>query len=252
MATTQYDYIGKGKFWIRRLGVSNAPMVRLGNTIKGTLKVDEDKKELKDYESTGGGNRNTLSRIKAVSIEIQTSNLSPDNQAIGVRGAVSALTSLTAIPGEAHTAIVGSLVTTHRLPNRAQSMTVKTADDQTTYDEDVDYERTVSGIYIIPGGEIVDASQIKIGYTPLAESVLEALVQSGEEYALIFEGENEAQEDLPDVTEVYRVKFSPSGSDLIGDDFGTLTLVGDVLKDETKIGTGISKFFRRRSAQLAA
>lgn len=250
MPIKQYEYVGKGKVWIRKRGATTDPRVQMGNVSKLSLKVDETKKELPDYTSAGGGNQNTLSRVKSVSIDMATSNLSPDNLAIGLRGAITANASVTAIVGETVAAVPGGLAQTARLPDSTKPMTVKNTAGTTTYADGTDYQRTISGIEVLSTGTIT-AGSIKIDYTPLADNVVEALVSSNVEYELVFEGLNEAQSGAPAVLEVHRIKFSPSGCDLIADDFGELKLSGDVLSDETKTGTGISKFFRDRLARLS-
>jgi hypothetical protein len=75
--------------------------------------------------------------------------------------------------------------------------------------------------------------------------VIEAMTGSGDEYELIFDGLNEAETDKAVIIRVYRVKWSPtSGLGFIGDDFGELPLEGSVLVDSTKVGAGISQYFK--------
>jgi hypothetical protein len=92
---------------------------------------------------------------------------------------------------------------------------------------------------------------LTIGYTKNASYLLEMLTNSGTEYRLIFGGLNEGDNDAPNVTELYRVKFSPTaGLPLKGDDWMSLDLTFEVLSDPTKTGAGLSKFGRFKLPKL--
>jgi hypothetical protein len=250
MAVTQYDYIGKGRLSLRKKGAS-APFVPVGNASKVTFTVDEDKKENKDYESSGGGNRKTVSLIKSVSLSLTTTNLSPENLMIAWRASATNESSTTAVTDEKHTAYQGGITLMDFLPNAEKALTVADATGTTTYKENEDYTRTPGGIEVLSGGKMVDGTEFTFGYTPVASVVLQALTNSASEYEIQMELVNQAMDDQVTVIEVFRASFSPSGTDLIGDDFGELKLDADVLKDATVVGSGLSKFFRTRMAKAA-
>lgn len=84
-----------------------------------------------------------------------------------------------------------------------------------------------------------------VDYTPLAADRVQALVNSGFEFRLLFAGLNEARSNKPVTVRLHRVKFSPTaGLDLIGDDFGKLDLSFSVLSDSTITGAGLSTYMQ--------
>ena len=82
-----------------------------------------------------------------------------------------------------------------------------------------------------------------MSYVSKAHNAVEMLTNSGDEYRLVFEGLNEASSDDPVLVTMHRCKFEPtSGLGFISDDFGSLSLAGDVLKDPAITAAGLSKF----------
>ncbi len=75
--------------------------------------------------------------------------------------------------------------------------------------------------------------------------MIQALVNSGDEYHFLFDGLNEAQSGKKVVLDIFKVKFTPASSlSFIGDDFGSLELKGIALADVTKTGQGTSSYFK--------
>ena len=86
---------------------------------------------------------------------------------------------------------------------------------------------------------------IKASYTRNAQYTIEALVNSGIEYELIFNGINENDSSNPFRQTYYRVKFSPtSGLGMISDDFGKLDMQAAVLADTSITGAGLSQYVK--------
>lgn len=86
---------------------------------------------------------------------------------------------------------------------------------------------------------------IKASYTRNAQWVIEALVNSGAEYEVIFNGLNENDGSNPVRKKYHRVKFSPtSGLSSIGDDFGELAMTATVLADTSITGAGLSQYVK--------
>lgn len=113
--------------------------------------------------------------------------------------------------------------------------------------QDTHYARTPQGIRFIAGGNdlfVGDAAlPIKVGYARNPQYVIQALVNSGTEYEVIFDGLNEVDSGNPFVGRYFRVKFSPtSGFSRIGNEFAQMTLQMTILKDENRVGTGLSQY----------
>ena len=238
------SYVGKGKVWIA--AGSNAP-VALGNVSKLALNVAEDKQELQDYENAGGGVIDSISRIKSVTADITGNSFSPENLAIALRGVATATSSVTAITGEAVEGVAAGLVMLARLPDPTKTFSVLKG--STPFTAGTDYVLTKSGFEVLAGGTIVAGDDLLVNYTPLADNLIQALVNGATNYRLIFEGLNEARSGSPVVVELFKLQLSPTKSiDLISDKFADLQLSGTALKDDTKVGSGISQYLKIRAA----
>lgn len=249
LTTSTRSFIGKGKWRIapKSAGAQSGPLLEVGNISAATFAITEDKKELKDFRSAGGGTKDTLSRIASVVGTMTVHDYSPENLAISVRASQTAV-SAGAVAAEAHSNVFeGSFIPTNYIPDGTTAMVV-TKLPSTTLVLDTDYTESPLGIQLLTvaeGGQVVDGDDITIGYTKNKSVVLEALVNSGLEYMLFFEGLNEVDNSNPLPISIHRVKFSPTaGLALIGDDFAGLELKFDVLSDSTVTGTGLSKFFK--------
>lgn len=113
--------------------------------------------------------------------------------------------------------------------------------------QDTHYARTPQGIRFIAGGDglfVGDAAlPLTVGYTRNPQYLIQALVNSGTEYEMTFDGLNEVDSGNPFVGRYFRVKFSPtSGFSRIGNEFAEMTLQMTVLKDENRVGTGLSQY----------
>jgi len=244
MAQSDKSYIGKG--------IMYADGIDMGNAISAVFNIEEETKEQKNFRTSGGGNRNSLSRISSVNLSITLTDFTASNIAKGVRGSTSAVTAA-AVTDEsiaAPASLTGDpLVLTANVIDTAETVTVTSDPAGTTYTADTDYTVTSAGILILDSGSISASDDLLITYTKKAVDVVQALVNSGSEYEITFVGLNESQSDSPVVVTAHRVKFTPaSEKQLIGDEFGNLVLEGEVLQDDTKNGTTVSQYFVEKAA----
>lgn len=247
MSQTQ-AFLGNGTIYIQRRGVLNAPRAPIGNCSDLSFDIADDTKDLQNFEG-GGGIIARVTRIKSVIAKITADSFSPDNVALALRGSSAAQGSTTALVAEAHAGLVlGSLVVLDRLPDGAQPLTVHLG--ATVIAEAGNYERKRSGLYILPNApDLAPGDDLTVDYTPLADSLVQALTASGLEFQLVFDGLNEAQSGKAVVVTAHRVQFSPAKSlDLISDKFGMLKIEGAVLADEAITGSGLSRYFTVRLA----
>ena len=247
MSTVDRSFIGAGRIHIQPYDQS-APLLPIGNVSEFTFSFEEDRKELKNYLG-GGGNRNVISRVSGITASLVAHDFTANNISLALRGNVSN-GSTTAITDEELVShgVANELIPFNHLPDMKQPVTVKDSLDTTLVAGD-DYERTQSGIQVIDGGGI-DHQGIKVSYTPLPTNMVQALVESGREFALFMEGLNDAQEGLPFNIRVHRIKFSPvQNLGFISDDFANIPLQIDVLSDPTITGQGLSPFMQLDLAQ---
>lgn len=243
IAAGDYSYMGVGKVFMREYG-SSAALLHVGNAGKLDFSVSEDVKEQKDYTAGGGGTVAEVRRISAVEAGIQLFDLDKNNIAKAVFGTASSLTA-GPVSAEAQTAYVGGIVPTNKPINTGASVTVKDVTDATTYVAGEDYTVSSGGITILSGSDIEDGDVIHITYSSLAHDIIEALTTNAKEYELFFEGMNEAKDGRAVNVKAHRIKFGATQLlSLIGDDFASIELKGKLLRDNTKTGTGVSKYFK--------
>lgn len=117
-----------------------------------------------------------------------------------------------------------------------------------TMAKDTDYEVTAHGIRMLSGAAArfhEDMSlPLTVGYTRNPQYLIQALVEAGEEYEIVWLGLNSVDGGNPITSRYFRVKFSPTSGfgRHGGDDFSSLALSGTVLSDETREGSGLSKY----------
>lgn len=242
--TTQ-TYIGKGILYLGPFA-GDAARRDVGNVSKLEIAFDEDKKDQPNYRSPGGGNYNTLSRVKAVNVNMTLLELSAENLAVAAFGDTSAVTA-TAVTDESQVAYVGGLVRTAYMIDTSVAPVVTDATGVTTYVEGTDYNVAAggAGVVIISGGAIADADAILIDYTKKAGNIVQALTESALEYSLVFDGLNEAESSRPVVIEIYRFKPAPLKTlGVIGDDYANLEIDGESLPDTTIVAAGLSQYFK--------
>lgn len=236
-----YSYIGVGKIYLREVGAA-AGLIEIGNCSALNFNVTEDTRELRDYTQAGGGTYNEVRRISAVEMSFTAHDLSPGNLARALYGSTSAVTSAT-VSAEAHTAYIGGYIKTDAMPSEITSVTGPTGTP--VYVEGTDYEVRGGGILILSGGTIVDEADIEINYTKAATDVIQAIVDSGKEYEIVFDGLNEARSGKKTVVQVYRSKLGATQSlGLIGEEYAALEQTGKLLKDTSKTGAGVSQYFK--------
>lgn len=114
---------------------------------------------------------------------------------------------------------------------------------RTTLTAGTDYEVRSSGIFVYTGRTIAGETWT-VGYTRAAADVVQALVTSGKEYEIVFDGLNEARSGKRTRITAYRVKLGAAQSmALLGEDYAALEVTGKLLKDSSKTG-GVSQYFR--------
>lgn len=233
--------LGSGKVYARLYGSASA-LAEIGNVSTLEFGVDEDVKKMPDYTKAGGGTYAQVNRINAVSVSLTMMDLNAANIARALFGGADSVVAGN-VTAETHTAYKGGLI---RLANPGPTTVVlKDGTGTTTYVEGTDYEVRPEGLYIIPTGAIADAAAVSVAYAFDDYDVVEALTTGAPEIELGFGGINEADSGNPVLVDAWRVKLGAAKKlGLIGTDFAELAVEGELLKDTTKTGAGISQYMR--------
>ncbi len=234
-----YAFIGKGSLYVESNGGGLFPV---GNCSKLSINFSDDKKELIDYENAGGGVADVVSFVKSVMMTMSIFQWTPSNIALAIRGTSSVYVG-GAVTAEAHTVnALGEMIPFKHIPDLTKTITVKKG--ATTFVKGTDYNLIRAGIVTLAGGTLAAADAITIDYTGLADNVVQALITSSDSYRVFFDGLNDAQSGRPVQVEAFNLRFTPPKNlELIGDSFADIQLEAEILKDSTKIGTGLSQYF---------
>ncbi len=242
MAYREESYIGNGKIWLRRRG-STDPFREVGNCSALTLGVTTEEASLPNYRG-GGGEANKRERITAVSMTVTAHDFNAENIAAGLRGDVSAVAAGTE-SAEVHSGVNSGLIRTNKLIDTTQPVTVTGPSGTPSHTQGTDFTVSAAGIEVIEGGAITNAADVEISYESVATDVVDALMNSGDENEIVFDGLNEAQSGSPVVVDVWRAKAGAAEElALIGDEYGALTLPYALLLDTAKESAGESGYFR--------
>jgi hypothetical protein len=135
----------------------------------------------------------------------------------------------------------GTYISLDHLQDLTAALTVKVGG--TTLVEGSDYTRRRGGIVTLAGGSIDEGDEVVFSYSKLSGQRIQALLYSALDRELVFDGQNERTLN-PWKARFYNVSWAPADSfELIGDDFATFTITGEVLRDATRTGPGESQFY---------
>jgi hypothetical protein len=299
---TDYSYIGIGKIYLREIGASLG-FLEVGNCSALGFGVTEEEKKLKDFTEPGGGTRNSVKRIDAVTASFTMHDINANNLARALYGTVSAVATA-GVVDEAHTVYEDTFVPLTFMPAASPVPTVVGAPDGVTRANSTayalgdfikpatpntffyvvtvagtsagspptfpttiggsvadgtativcagllapasgtDYEVRAGGLFVL-ADRVFGGVPWEISYTKAATDVMNALTSSGKEYEMVFDGLNEARSGKRTRVTAYRVKPGAlQNLGLIGEDYAALEVSGEVLQDTTKVGAGISKYFK--------
>lgn len=252
MAIKKETFVVGGLMKVREAGTS-VPFLRAGlvSTIQHTVETNEI--SLADTTTPQGGEYDSVSRITGVGLSVNFRELYTWVLAALVWGDATSVPSKT-ITDETKTAAVDGTTVLDQMPLAITSVAAATG--STTFKQDDDWVMTGSGLEPVPGGALETAIKatgsspysIKVSYTSAAVDVVQALTNSGKTFEVLFEGANAAGTQKRIEARYYRVRLNPASSfDWINtEDFLGAETTGKVLLDNTKVGSGLSKYCRIR------
>lgn len=120
LTTSTRSFIGKGKVYAGLR--SGGPKFPIGNVAALSFAISEEKKELLDYTSSGGGTKDTLTRISSIEGTASVHDFSPENLALVLRGAVGSVAA-GSVAAEAQTAYTNGFIPFDYLPDTGATIT---------------------------------------------------------------------------------------------------------------------------------
>ena len=233
-----------GQVYARAYGATT-PHIPIGNVLKLEIEHSEDVITQEDMTKLGGGTYAEVRRVKEVAIKMELADLNTTNLQRALLGTSATVAGAT-VTGEEHTVALGGLV---RLAH-IQPTAVVLKKGVTVVAAAGNYEVRPEGIYILPTATgLEDADAITVGYSYGEYAAIEALTTKAVELELTFGGLNEADEGKAVLVEIWRASQGVTKSlALIQDKLGALDVEGTVLMDPTKVGVGISKYYKTSMA----
>ena len=233
-----------GQVYARPYGSAAAPMP-IGNVLELALEHKEQVIKQPDMSRLGGGTHAEVRRIEEVTVKMKLADINVVNLARATMGTLQAV-AMGTVADEAHVATLGGLV---RLAH-IQPTAVVLKKGVTVVAAAGNYEVRPEGIYILPTATgLTAADAITVAYSYGEYAAIEALTTKAVELELTFGGLNEADEGKAVLVEIWRASQGVTKSlALIQDKLGALDVEGTVLMDPTKVGVGISKYYKTSMA----
>lgn len=249
--STTNGYRGRGRFTLRPL--AGGKPFELGNAVNLNETIEVDRQARQDYQDAGG-ELDVIERVTSYTFEVTVNDITPQNIALGLRGTVAAI-GPAEVTDEALHAWPGVRSAFKYLPDPDETVTVTTAETTpTTLVAGEDYELTPHGLRLLPTPVNVtppvdedEPIELRVTYHRNPQSLIQALVNTGLEFEMTYEGYNEIDSGNPNTVRYFRVKFSPTSGFQRhgGDEFAELALAGTVLKAPGRTGEGLSAYMEQ-------
>lgn len=238
-----------GQVYARPYGSSSIPMP-IGNVLELSLEHNEDVQTQEDMSKLGGGVHAEVRRVKEVKVKMKLADLNVVNLARGELGTIEAIEAGT-VTDEPHIAALGGLLRLAHIQPTAVTLKIgAVAADAILVPMTGNYEVRPEGIFLLPGATgVTAAAKLWASYSYGEYAVIQALTTKAVELELTFGGLNEADSGKPVLVEIFRASQGVTKSlALISKNFGALDIEGTVLMDPTKVGAGISKYYKTSMA----
>ncbi|WP_145156222.1 phage tail tube protein [Pseudomonas oryzihabitans] len=243
MALQKETFVVGGLAKMRRYGKGGAFLpLGLVSTIKQTISTKD--LTLADTTTPQGGEYDSASRIESMGLTMNWREFGPRNLGIMHWGSVERIPSAD-VASEEVTAEVGGTLMLKQMPLSITSVTLK-ATPTTTFKADEDFIMTGAGIEVLDGGKIKTNDVLLVSYKGATVDIIQTIVNSGEEYSILFEGASAVGSQKRVNLLYHRVKFKPSASfDWIStEDFMGGEMEGKCLADPRQVGAGKSRYLK--------
>lgn len=214
---------------------------------------------LNDTTTPQGGEYDSLDRVTSVTLNINFREIFSWVFAALVWGDVTNVAAATHT-GEIKRAGVDGTIALDHMPLTISGVSNEAGD--TDFDEDDDWIMTGSGIQVVAGGALEAAIEaagttpynVSVDYSSAEVDVIEALTNSGKTFEFLFEGENAAgtQKRVEARFFMCRLNLATTMDWINTEDFGAFEATAKVLRDDSRVGAGTSKYFRIKKEKAAA
>lgn len=214
---------------------------------------------LNDTTTPQGGEYDSLDRVTGVTLNINFREIFSWVFAALVWGDVTNVAAATHT-GEIKRAGVDGTIALDHMPLTISGVSNEASD--TDFDEDDDWIMTGSGIQVVAGGALEAAIEaagttpynVSVDYSSAEVDVIEALTNSGKTFEFLFEGENAAgtQKRVEARFFMCRLNLATTMDWINTEDFGAFEATAKVLRDDSRVGAGTSKYFRIKKEKAAA
>lgn len=214
----------------------------LGNTSKITVAHEVEKVTIPNYQG-GGGNDDAFERLTAVKVTLSARRVSIPLLEIALGGTASAVVA-GAVADEPHTVVaLGTMIALDHMQDMDATLTVEPAVSGAAFVEGVDYIRKRAGFVPIVGGGIAADDELVVSYTKAKHLRIQAMLSTSAERAFLFDGINE-RTGKPWASRYHRVAWGVAKSvELIGTEFASFDIEGEVLAWDGITAVGKSKFY---------
>ena len=234
-------------------------LLPIGNVPELTLDITDETEEHKESWSGNRAVDELLTTSIKVSVTITFESFSPENMALGTRGAVSKTAAKTDAVEEVGKFIQHGTGTNAWYPLSKTNLSTGSSDVTVTAKSsvggstisgvvlDTDYRINHAGgmIQIIKGGKLdVDGAEITVNAKYAAQTNMEALMNASPERYFLFDGLN-TKDNKNMRLEIYRMRVAPfAGLGKINDGTAQAQITADALVDPTITGSLRSKVYR--------
>lgn len=237
---TKCCFIGNGTIYIQKqvdfcptiLVPNPNPLLPVGNVTELNISFETTEETVPNLMDGSFGNICSIQRLEQVNLEMIMTCWKTRNIELALAGQTTQVAAGTATDEEHYVQAECEFVITEHLIDKTEPVVVTNAGGVTTYTEGTDYAVKSDGIVILEGTTITLPSVIEIDYEYLAQEEVDLAQVPFSEYTVHVSGIN-ASDSSPFSETFHRVKFGPTDvANMISSTFGSLTVTGEVLKDE--------------------
>lgn len=258
MAIKKETVVIGGHLKLREYG-SGLPFQKVGLVSTIQHATETNTLTLNDTTTPQGGEYDSLDRVTSVTLTISFREIFTWVLAALVWGSATEVAAATHTAEVKRAGVDGTIALDH------MPLTISGVSNEagtTDFDEDDDWIMTGSGIQVVPGGALEAAIiaagttpyNVSVDYSSAAVDVIEALTNSGKTFEFLFEGENAAgtQKRVEARFFMCRLNLATSMDWINTEDFGAFEATAKVLRDDSRVGGGTSKYFRIKKEKAAA